>query len=128
MAVLLLWISCSVFCYFIMKSKGYPNDKCWAHCIGGFLLGVIWLIVVLCKKPYGGTSAVGTGNNHQSQQTNPQHVPQTASVQTKYIEAAQDITQEVAIQTIEKMARLKDKGILSQEEFEQKKSELLKKI
>ena len=30
-----------------MKSKGYPKDTCINHGIGGFFLGVIWLIVDL---------------------------------------------------------------------------------
>ena len=50
--VLILWLLCGVLCYFIMKSKGYPNNTCLKHGIGGFLLGFIWLIVVLVKKDY----------------------------------------------------------------------------
>lgn len=49
---LLLWVLCGIFCYFLTKEKGYPKNMCWAHCIGGLLMGVIWLLVVLCKKPY----------------------------------------------------------------------------
>ena len=52
--VLILWLLCGVLCYFIMKSKGYPNNTCLKHGIGGFLLGFIWLIVVLVKKDYSG--------------------------------------------------------------------------
>ena len=47
--VLILWLLCGVLCYFIMKSKGYPNDTCLMNGVGGVLLGFIWLIVVLCK-------------------------------------------------------------------------------
>lgn len=48
--VLILWLLCGVLCYFIMKSKGYPNDTCLMNGVGGVLLGFIWLVVVLCKK------------------------------------------------------------------------------
>ena len=50
--VLILWIACSVLCYAIMKSKGYPNERCLTHGVGGFFLGFIWLIVVLLHSPY----------------------------------------------------------------------------
>ena len=134
MVVLLLWISCSVFCYFIMRSKGYPNDKCWADCIGGFLMGVIWLIVVLCKKPYSGYNSNVSdninqnraGNTYQPSTTAPS--PQRVAAQLEHQEPRQDVTQQVALQAIEKMADLKNKGILTVEEFEQKKAELLAKI
>ena len=49
--VLILWIACSVLCYAIMKSKGYPNERCLKHGVGGFFLGFIWLIVVLLYSP-----------------------------------------------------------------------------
>lgn len=35
---IILWLLCSVICYQIMKSKGYPNDTCLKHGIGGFFL------------------------------------------------------------------------------------------
>lgn len=50
--VLILWIACSVLCYAIMKSKGYPNERCLKHGVGGFFLGIAWLIVVLLYSPY----------------------------------------------------------------------------
>ena len=46
---LILWLLCSVICYAIMKSKGYPNDVCLKNGIGGVFLGLIWVVVVLCK-------------------------------------------------------------------------------
>ena len=49
---IILWLLCSVICYQIMKSKGYPNDTCLKHGIGGFFLGLIWVIVDLCKESY----------------------------------------------------------------------------
>lgn len=53
MAILLiLWLLCGVLCYFIMQSKGYPNQTCLNNSIGGFLLGFFWLFAVLTKKPY----------------------------------------------------------------------------
>ena len=50
--LIILWLLCSVICYQIMKSKGYPNDTCLKHGIGGFFLGLIWVIVDLCKESY----------------------------------------------------------------------------
>ena len=54
---IILWLLCSVICYQIMKSKGYPNDTCLKHGIGGFFLGLIWVIVDLCKGNYGITTS-----------------------------------------------------------------------
>ena len=51
-SVLILWLLCGGVCYFIMKSKGYPNNACLAHGVGGALGGFIWIIVVLLKKNY----------------------------------------------------------------------------
>lgn len=48
----ILWLLCGVICYFIMKSKGYPNSSCLAHGLGGLLLGIIWVIVTALKKDY----------------------------------------------------------------------------
>ena len=50
--VLILWIACSALCYAIMRSKGYPNERCLKHGVGGFFLGIVWLIVVLLYSPY----------------------------------------------------------------------------
>lgn len=102
MVLLLMWISCSVFCYFIMRSKGYPNDKCWAHCIGGFLLGVIWLIVCLVKKPV----------------ERPMDLPPNSLGSER----------NYAIEQIGKLAQLRDSGAISITEYEEKKKELLKQI
>ena len=41
-----------------MKSKGYPKDTCINHGIGGFFLGVIWLIVDLFMCSYAMTQVV----------------------------------------------------------------------
>ena len=50
--VLVLWIACSALCYAIMRSKGYPIERCLKHGVGGFFLGIVWLIVVLLYSPY----------------------------------------------------------------------------
>ena len=49
---LILWLMCGVLCYFIAKSKGYPDSECFGNAVGGFLGGIIWLIVVMLKKPF----------------------------------------------------------------------------
>lgn len=100
--VLILWIACSVLCYAIMKSKGYPNEKCLAHGVGGFFLGFIWIIVVLCKKPFHDFSYHNSNN--------------LSSNSESYL------TQ------IQKLAELKEQGIITEEEFEEKKHALLNKI
>lgn len=48
----ILWLFCGVLCYFIMKSKGYPDSECFGNAVGGFIGGIIWLIIVLCKRPF----------------------------------------------------------------------------
>lgn len=50
--VLIIWIACCALCYAIMRSKGYPNERCLKHGVGGFFLGIVWLIVVLLYSPY----------------------------------------------------------------------------
>ena len=58
MVCLFLWTLCSLLCYQIMKSKGYPKETCINHGIGGFFLGVIWLIVDLFMCSYAMTQVV----------------------------------------------------------------------
>lgn len=99
--ILLTWMACGVICYGIMKSKGYPNNKCLLHGVGGFIGGFIWLIVCLVKKPYGGTEKMlepmGASNNN-------------------------------AVEQLGRLAQLRDSGAITETEFEAKKEELLKKI
>lgn len=48
---IILWLLCSVICYQIMKSKGYPNDTCLKHGIGGVSAGSAQPIWVGKKHP-----------------------------------------------------------------------------
>lgn len=93
--LLIFWLLCGVVCYFIMKSKGYPNDNCLAHGVGGALLGVIWLIVVLCKKDYSGTSSTSQLSD---------------------------------MELLSKLMDLKERGAITEAEFEEKKRELLSNV
>lgn len=98
MAVLLiLWLLCSVLCYFIMKSKGYPNQTCLNNGIGGFFLGFFWLIAVLTKKPYD-------------------------------IQSAKKQESKSVIEELGELAKLKEKGSISELEYEAQKRDLLTKI
>lgn len=36
-------------CRSIVKGKGYPDETCFHNAIGGFFLGMIWVIVCACK-------------------------------------------------------------------------------
>lgn len=90
--VLIFWLLCGVVCYFIMKSKGYPNDACLMHGVGGTLLGVIWLIVVLCKK-------------------NCDEVTPSSQVSD--------------MELLGKLMDLKERGAITEAEFEEKKREIL---
>jgi len=36
-------------CRTIVKNKGYSDDSCFRNAIGGFFLGMIWVIVCACK-------------------------------------------------------------------------------
>ena len=89
----ILWLLCGVICYFIMKSKGYPNSSCLAHGLGGLLLGIIWVIVTALKKDY--------------QESVPSQLND--------------------MELLSKLAEMKDKGIITQEEFETKKTEIMGK-
>jgi len=110
---IILWLLCSVICYQIMKSKGYPNDTCLKHGIGGFFLGLIWVIVDLCKGNYG---------TQQVQVMQPVlNTPVEASGATT------DSTMSL-LEQLGKLAELKDNGVLTEAEFEAKKAEMLKKI
>lgn len=95
--LILLWLACGVICYFIMKSKGYSNDACLLHGVGGFFLGFIWLIVDLCKKP-----------NEQG----------TASPSN--VHAASNLYND-----LEKLSKLHVDGVLSNEEFTKLKENCL---
>ena len=109
---LILWLLCSVVCYFIMKSKGYPNNTCLKHGIGGFFLGLIWVIVVLCKRDYAQQPV-------SAQPVIPSNVSQNHTT---------DDSQMLWMEQLGKLSELKDAGIITEEEFAQKKAEILKKI
>lgn len=36
-------------CYRTVQTKGYPEETCFHNAIGGFFLGIIWMLVVACK-------------------------------------------------------------------------------
>ena len=95
---LILWLLCSVLCYQIMKSKGYPNDTCISHGIGGFFLGFIWLIVVLCKSNF---------------------VPSQGDANLSI--GGQSVADE-----LRKYKELLDDGVITETEFHAKKEQLLK--
>ena len=88
---IILWLLCSIICYQILKSKGYPNDTCLNNGIIGFFLGIIWVVVVLCKSNY-----------------------ETSS---------QDVTKEIM-----RYKELLNVGIISEEEYQAKKAQLMKLI
>ena len=98
--LLILWLACGVICYFIMKSKGYPNDACLLHGVGGFLLGFIWLIVDICKKP------------------DSQEMSSSANMST--LSSPYD--------DLEKLAKLHTDGVLTDDEFAKLKADCLAKI
>ena len=100
--MLILWLLCGVICYFIMKSKGYPNDACLMHGVGGILLGFIWLIICLAKRNY----------NEQNQLLQPRE-------KTSYDDA---------VEQLGRLAELHASGALTEEEFSEKKQKLLRKI
>lgn len=91
----IFWLLCGVVCYFIMKSKGYPNNTCLAHGVGGALLGVFWIIFVLVKKNYDEV---------------------TSSSQLSDMEL------------LSKMMDLKERGAITESEFEEKKREILNSV
>lgn len=43
---------CGLLCYIITRVKGWASSTCWAHAIGGFLLGLFWLPVCISKPRY----------------------------------------------------------------------------
>lgn len=100
--VLIIWMACGVICYGVMKSKGYPNNECLGNGVGGFVGGFVWLIVCLVKKPYGGTGEL------------PQPKGKPDSDNT--------------VEQLGKLAQLRDSGVITETEFEEKKKELLKRI
>lgn len=99
---LILWLLCGVICYFIMKSKGYPNNECLGNGIGGFVGGFIWLIVCLVRKPY----------------NEARELPQLK----------ENPNSDNAVEQLGKLARLRDSGVITESEFAEKKKELLRKI
>lgn len=106
----ILWLLCGVVCYLIMKSKGYPNDVCLIHGIGGLFLGFIWLIVVLCKSnfvPTQGTSGL------------------QISGQTLNGAGSTSLGQNTADE-LRKYKELLDDGVITEAEFQAKKEQLLK--
>lgn len=50
--LLILWLSCGVINYFVIRSKGYPNSVCLTYGVCGFLFGFIGLIFALCKESF----------------------------------------------------------------------------
>ena len=111
---LILWLLCSVICYAIMKSKGYPNDVCLKNGIGGFFLGLIWVVVVLCK----GQCPTPANYNSNEQKSQPSL-------------ASSDVTDAKPLNVMEqiaKLAELKSTGAITEAEFTEKKANLLKKL
>ena len=107
---LILWLLCSVLCYQIMKGKGYPNDVCLKHGIGGFFLGFIWLIVVLCKSNFApAQDASGLQASGQMPNGSTYSGQNTADELRKYKE-------------------LLDDGVITEAEFQAKKEQLLKSM
>lgn len=49
---LLALLLCGLICYVITRAKGWAYSTCWAHAIGGFLLGLFWLPVCISKPRY----------------------------------------------------------------------------
>ena len=49
---LLALLLCGLICYVITKAKGWASPACWAHALGGFLLGPFWLPVCISKPRY----------------------------------------------------------------------------
>ena len=43
---------CGLICYVITRAKGWASSTCWAHAVGGFLLGLFWLPVCISKPRY----------------------------------------------------------------------------
>ena len=43
---------CGLICYVIKRVKGWASSACWAHALGGFLLGPFWLPVCISKPRY----------------------------------------------------------------------------
>lgn len=50
--VLVAHLLCSLLCYIITRAKGWASSVCWAHALGGFLLGLFWLPVCISKPRY----------------------------------------------------------------------------
>lgn len=49
---LLALLLCGLICYVITRVKGWASSACWAHALGGFLLGPFWLPVCISKPRY----------------------------------------------------------------------------
>lgn len=99
--LVIIWLLCGVLCYFIMKSKGYDNNTCLTHGVGGVLLGFIWLIVVLCKK-----------------ENTVKNVPIK-----KIKEPLSDLE---AVELLERLANLKERGVITETEYSRKKAEIFR--
>ena len=100
--LIIIWLACGVICYGVMKSKGYPNNECLGNGVGGFVGGIIWLIVCLVKKPYDGVRELP----QQKESPNGDN----------------------AVEQLGKLAQLRDSGVITETEFAEKKRELLRKI
>lgn len=100
--LIIVWMACGVVCYGVMKSKGYPNNECLANGVGGFVGGFIWLIVCLVKKTYDGTEELQQPKGK--------------------------LDSDNTVEQLGKLAQLRDSGVITETEFEEKKKELLKRI
>lgn len=100
--LIIIWLACGVICYGVMKSKGYPNNECLGNGVGGFVGGIIWLIVCLVKKPY----------------DRARELPQQK----------ESPNGDNAVEQLGKLAQLRDSGVITETEFAEKKRELLRKI
>ena len=90
--VLIFWLLCGVVCYFIMKSKGYPNSTCLMFGVLGALFGIFMIILTLFEKNYSGTSSTSQLSD---------------------------------MELISKLMDLKERGAITDAEYEEKKRELL---
>ncbi|MBQ3665096.1 MAG: SHOCT domain-containing protein [Lachnospiraceae bacterium] len=100
----------------INESKGYSGGFAW-----GFWLGLIGLIVVACKS--------NKIESNPSYSNSSQSTMETESKEKQISESMVIKNDDLDVfSKIEKIASLKEKGVISEEEFEEKKKELLNKL
>lgn len=111
---------------YISKSKGYKGGFAW-----GFFLNIIGIIVVACKpdnRQFWLCPSCG-GNNANDYKYCMFCGTARYSVQNEVMPKQEESAQNnVNIALIKQLAELHSQGILSDEEFEAKKAELLKKM